>query len=421
MMWRRLLLLACCVLGTAAVQSPAPSPYLLLFAGDGDNKESDFFAVIDVRPGSRTIGNVVSTLPVGQAMTMPHHMEYALPPQGELLFSNAHHVEQTFLIDVSNPLALRIAKTFRPPAPLRYPHDYYRTPTGTRLVGFLRSEGASPDKDEKIMPGNHGGIAEYSADGTLMRTASAAVPGMTKPVRPYAFALLPKLDRLVVTSAPMMEDSSADVVQIYRYSDLKLLTTLDLKPGQANGRVIDGSQRAGFGPRVLPDGSVFLNAYGCAFYRLTDIGAEMPHLATVFALETPEVKDADRIRGSCGIPIVFEHYWLMPVGQLHAVVVLDIADPARPREITRLATPPTFNPHWLARDQSSNRLVLGAELGGEEGMYVLRFDTAAGRLSFDEALKGDGKAGYVSLEHQRWPHGDTGPAWAHAALFLPAQ
>ena len=25
---------------------------------------------------------------------------------------------------------------------------------------------------------------------------------------------------------------------------------------------------------------------------------------------------------------MFEHYWINPVGQLHAVVVLDIADPA---------------------------------------------------------------------------------------------
>jgi hypothetical protein len=33
----------------------------------------------------------------------------------------------------------------------------------------------------------------------------------------------------------------------------------------------------------------------------------------------------------------------------------------------------TFNPQWLARDPRSNRLVLGAELGGEEGFFLLRF------------------------------------------------
>jgi hypothetical protein len=100
---------------------------------------------------------------------MPHHMEYFTPPAGERIFANAHHHEMSLLIDVSNPLAPTIAKTFGPPAPLRFPHDFTRTPTGTRLVGFLRSEGASPDPQEVVSPGNHGGIAEYTADGELLR------------------------------------------------------------------------------------------------------------------------------------------------------------------------------------------------------------------------------------------------------------
>ena len=342
-------------------------------------------------------------------------------PEGELLFMNAHHHEMTMLVDVSDSRAPRVAKTIDPPAPLRYPHDYSRTSRGTRLVGFLRSDGPGPDPAETATPGNHGGIAEYTADGMLLRTASAETASASRPIRPYAFAFLPDLDRLVVTSAPMMEVSWADVVQIYRYSDFTLLQTIDLPPGRlADGRQIEGSQRAGFGPRVLPDGSVFFNAYGCAFYRLSDIGSDSPRLDTVLTLETPEAPPGvGQIRGSCGVPVVFENYWLMPVGQLHAVIVLDIADPATPREVFRLRTPETFNPHWLARDPRSNRLVLGAELGGEEGFYLLRFDARTGRLSFDPAVEGGGQTGYLSLTNQSWPHGPSGPAWGHAALFLP--
>jgi hypothetical protein len=62
--------------------------------------------------------------------------------------------------------------------------------------------------------------------------------------------------------------------------------------------------------------------------------------------------------------------------------------------------------------------VLGAELGGEEGVYVVRFDPATGRASFDETIRADDRAGYISLKNQSWPHGPIGPAWAHAALFL---
>ena len=408
----------CCA--SPPAQAPAESPYLLAFAGDEDMAESDFLAVFDLQRASATLGKVIATMPIGLKASMPHHMEYQMPPGGELLFINAHHHEKNLLVDVSNPRAPRIVKTLDPAAPFRYPHDFYRTPKGTRLVGFLRSEGASPFPGEEASPGNQGGIAEYTADGMLLRTASAASAIAGKPVRPYAFALLPEIDRLVITSASMMESTTADVVQVFRYSDFVLLTTIALPPGKlADGRVIEGSEASGFGPRVLPDGSVFFNAYGCAFYRLSDIAAANPRLDTVMTLDTPPPSRPGGTRGSCGIPIVFGHYWLQPVGRLHAVVVLDITDPAAPREVSRLATPATFNPHWLARDRQSNRLVLGAELGGEEGFFLLRFDAARGVLSFDDALHGDGQQGYLSLKNQPWAHGASGAAWAHAALFLP--
>jgi hypothetical protein len=395
-----------------------PSPYLLVSAGDADEADSDFLAVIDLRAGSSSPGTAISTLPTGMKASMPHHMEYVLPPAGELLFMNAHHHEMSLLVDVSNPRKLRVAKTFTPPAPLRFPHDYSRTHKGTRLVGFLRSEGPSIDPAETATPGNHGGIAEYSADGSFLRQVKAGDAG-GKPVRPYAFALLPEIDRLVVTSAMMMEDVSADVLQIYRYSDLSLLKTIDLPPGTlADGRLVEGSQTAGFGPRVLDDGSVFLNSYGCTFYRLSDIGSAQPRLETFFALDTPPPAKPGSTRGACGIPVVFGHYWINPVGKLHTVVVLDIANPGSPREVFRLKTPDTFNPHWLARDPQSNRLVLGAELGGEDGLFILRFDDQTGQLTFDPAFSGDGQAGYISFKRPTWPHGTSGAAWAHAALFL---
>ncbi len=395
------------------------SPYLLISAGDKDERDSDFLAVVDLRSGSPQLGKVIATTPTGLKASLPHHMEYATPPAGEFLFLNAHHHESSMLVDLSNPRAPRIDRTFSPPPPFRFTHDYSRTPTGTRLVGFLRSEGKSVAPAETVTPGNFGGFAEYGADGVVMRTASAG-NWRSKPVRPYAFALLPEIDRLVVTSAPMMEMVSADVVQIYRYSDFTLLKTIELPAGRlSSGSVVAGSERAGFGPRVLPDRSVFFNSYGCTFYRLSEIGGDQPRLDTFFALDTPPPATPDDIRGACGIPIVFGHYWINPVGKLHAVVVLDIADPAHPREVFRLRTPDTFNPHWLARDPLSSRLVLGAELGGEEGFYLLRFDEATGHLSFDPTFNGEGQVGYVSLATQAWPHGATGPAWGHAALFLP--
>jgi hypothetical protein len=403
--------------GPAAKPAGAsPSPYLFVFASDQDNKSEDFFLVLDLRRGARS-NPVVATIPVGAKESMPHHLEYETPPRGSFLFANSHHSEETYLVDLADPRAPRIAKRLKPPAPFRFTHDFKRLANGNMLVGFLRSEGASPEPGDDTLPGGHGGIAEYTGDGRLLRTASAAAEGLPHPVRPYAFAVLPDQDRLVTTSAGMMEKSSADVIQIWRYSDFKLLHTLTLPPGRkADGSEWPKAASAPFAPRVMPDGSVLVNAYGCGFYRLTDVATDHPKVANVYSIQTPNAKERN---GACSIPVVVGSHWLMPVGRENAVVTLDVSDPSKPRETSRLAFPADFAPHWLARDPRSNRLVLGAELGGEQGMYVLLVDPATGRVRFDPSVGSAKRPGYLDFARQQWPHGATGPAWAHAALFLP--
>src|SRR5687767_5486080 len=171
------LTIVACSSREALVTPSNESPYLLISAADQDTATSDFLAVIDVRSESPDVGKVVGTTMTAMKSSLPHHMEYQLPPAGELLFMNAHHHETTLLVDVSDPIKPRIVKTFTPPPPLRFPHDYSRTTTGTRLVGFLRSEGKSIDTSETATPGNYGGIAEYDATGVLLRTAMAGNAG----------------------------------------------------------------------------------------------------------------------------------------------------------------------------------------------------------------------------------------------------
>lgn len=415
------LVLALC--GCAAPMAATPessSPYLLVFAGDGDGKDEDFLAVVDLRPDSGTTGKVLATTPIGLKQSMPHHMEYALPPRGEALFMNAHHHEQTLLVDASDPFAPKVLRRLSPPPPYRFTHDYWRLPNGNRLVGFLRSEGPSPKPGDTDVPGNHGGIAEYSAAGDLLRTASAAVAGYRDPIRPYAFAPLLDLDRLVTTGAMMMEKESADVVQIWRYSDFKLLHTLEVPPSvAADGTLEPRAAEVPFEPREMSDGSVLFNTYGCGLYRLTAIDSDKPQLAAVHLIDAPAPKEGDT-RGACGVPVVDGRWWVMPVGRGHRVVTFDVSNPASPREVARLDTATDFNPHWSARDPRSDRIVIGAELGGEQGMLLLRLDPATGALRLDERVRSSsGRAGYIDLALEQWPHGRTGPAWGHAALFLP--
>jgi hypothetical protein len=399
---------------------PAPAPYLLVFAGDRDEADEDFFAVIDVRPGSSLAGQVVSTTPIGMRASMPHHMEYELPASGNPVFANAHHHEATLLLDVSDPRAPVIEHTFGPPAPLRFGHDFARLPNGNLLLGFLRSEGPSPKAGDDLLPGGHGGIAEYTSRGELIRAASAAVAGYQEPIRTYAIVPMLEIDRIATTSAPMMEDHVADVIQVWRYSDLSLLHTIPVPPARnPDGSSIEGAHRYPFGPRRMGDGSILMNAYGCGFYRLSGVGTGQPNLTHVYTIQVPDPPRPGDARGACSIPVVVGNHWIMPVGRAQTVVVLDVSDPARPREVSRLDTPAEFNPHWAAKDPASDRIVIGAELGGEQGMFILRFDASSGRLRFDPSIVSPaGVVGYIDLEEQEWPHGPSGPAWAHAALFL---
>jgi len=401
-----------------------PSPYLFVYAGDLDQADADFLAVLDVNPSSKTRGEPLYSVSTGMKNSMPHHMDYTPPPAGEPLFMNAHHHEMSMIVDVSDISTMKIKKVFNPPSPLRFPHDYARTPSGSRLVGFLRSDGKSPDPSETLVPSNHGGIAEYSASGELLRSVSATVDTWDKPVRPYAFAMLPEIDRFVVTSAPMMEESWAEVVQIYRYSDFKLLETLALpSEGLRKGTEKWNAKATGFGIIPLDGGSVFLSTYECSLFHLSEIGTTFPKIKRV---HTIEATSPDNVPHSCGIPVLLDTFWIQPVAKTHNVVVFNIEDPENPEEVFRLETPDDFNPHWLSKDPKSNRLILGAEFGGEVGFYVLRIDEKTGALDFDPDFNGAKSGflfsskikGYISLERDEWPHGNTGDAWGHGALFL---
>jgi hypothetical protein len=412
--------------GTPAVR---PASWLWIWMGDKDGKQDDFLAVVDVRDGSRTYGQVVATQPVGLRNSMPHHFEYELPPAGELLWANAHNAEKLLLSDFSDPEHPRVVRMLSPPPPYRYPHDMTRLDNGHVLVGFLRSEGPSPAPNDPDLPGNPGGIAEYDAHGDLIRTASAAVSGLGLPVRTYAMLPLTDIDRLVTTSAVMMETSSADVVQVWRLSTLELLHTMTLPPAylpdgrlQMGKRGIDtvvgpSGHRLPFEPRRMADGSVLMNAYGCGFYRLTDLAAAHPQVRNVYTIEVP---NRDHLAG-CGIPVVVNHYWLMPVAGLHAVVTLDISNPDKPIESSRLVVPRGFQAHWLAKDPGSNRLVLGQEVDSETSMLMLTVDPSNGRLFLDDRARSpDGSIGIV-FKRDLWPHGASGEATGHAALFVPGR
>ncbi len=81
----------------------------------------------------------------------------------------------------------------------------------------------------------------------------------------------------------MDSEKTADVVQVWRMSDLKLLKTLTVPvvPG-------DSASRYPFEVRTLADGrSVMLNTYYCGFYHITGLDGE-PKIERVMVMSHPK-------------------------------------------------------------------------------------------------------------------------------------
>lgn len=360
--------------------SVTPAKYLFIWAGPHRSDSaagnlhhpaaagSDFLAVLDADPASATYGKVLTSTAVGIAGAMAHHTEFTLPA-GRALFANDHMTGEVFLLDLADPLTPRLAHRIDSVPGFRRPHSFARLPSGNVVASLQFGNGS--------LPGDPGGIAEFDAAGRLLRSASAAdsaFPGAR--IRTYGVEVLPAIDRAVTTSTPMGNERTADVIQIWRLSDFKLLRTM-LVPAVAG----DSIHYYPFEIRALSDGrTALLNTYYC---------------------------------GS---------YWVMPIAYDHRVVSLDLREPSHPIEVSALQTDSTFLPHWAAVDPGSDRIVIVGQDDGEARVLMARLDRTTGRLSWDEGFRDANSARRgVSFDRRVWPHGAVTAAMPHAALFGPAR
>jgi hypothetical protein len=376
----------------------ASSRYLFLWAADADKRESDFLAVVDVDRQSAGYAQVVTTLPVGAVGTMPHHTEYEMPADG-VLWANGFAAGRTFRFDLRDPTRPRLAGWFGDVGPFSHPHSFARLPGGNVLGTFQHRSGEDMTAT--------GGIVEFDSTGGVLRYASAAVPEIDSTVRPYSLAVVPALDRVVTTATDMHLGVRSRAVQIWRLSDLALLHTLLLPPGPRGDENWLTAE-----PRVLADGrTVLVNTFTCGLYRLSGLEGDAPRAEWVYS--TPWTAGRN-----CAVPVVAGRFWLQTSGVEHAVVALDISDPGRPREVSRLTLQPDQVPHWIALEPSGHRLVITGYRQLEQWVLLADFDRATGALQLDTSFKAPGaEQPGLDFGRDRWPHGATGPAVPHGAVF----
>jgi 56kDa selenium binding protein (SBP56) len=378
---------------------PADRQYLYLWTESTDTTQSDFLAVLDVTEDSGRYGSLVTTLPVPGRRNEPHHTEHELAPD-RLLFANGFGSGQSFVFDLTDPARPRIAQQFGDLAGYSHPHSFIRLPNGHVLASFqMRHENGH------MRPG---GLVEMTTSGTVVRSSAAWTPGADTGLRVYSAGVIPSLDRIVSTTTDMAQEFDASrFVQVWRLSDLTLLSTVALPHGPAGN---EGSLTAE--PRLTADGRTMLvSTFNCGLYLMEGLEGDTPSARLVASFP-------QKAGTNCAIPIVAGRFYLLTVPAWSAVVALDISDPAAPREVSRVALGEGDVPHWISISPDQRRVVITGYKDLQHRVMIARFDSATGALSMDERFREQGASGPgFRMDDKTWPHGGSAKGVPHGAVF----
>ena len=391
-------LLSACTPAEKAPEAPASSDYLYLWTASADSTQPDFLAVLDVRPDTGRYGSLVTTLPVPGLRNVPHHTEHELPADRQF-FVNGFASGQSWIFDLSSPAQPRIAHQFGDVEGYMHPHSFLRLPSGNVLATFQMRHGDSGVRT--------GGLVEMTSAGEVIRSSSADYPGADSALRTYSAGIVAPLDRIVTTTTDMDTDAPAREIQVWRLSDLQLLHTFTLPNGPRGDESLYSAE-----PRVLDDGrTVLVSTFACGLYLMEGLDTDTPSGRLVASFPLKEKSD-------CGIPIIAGHYYIVTVTSSHSVVVLDIADPANPVEVSRVTLGPEDIPHWIAIEPNHQRVVITGYGTLEHRVLLADFDPATGQLTLDQRFREEGatEPGF-RMDGKTWPHGSSAAGTAHGAVF----
>jgi hypothetical protein len=392
----------CVVLGLLALiaiapaPAPAPSQYLFVWAEESSDANGghplpasmgrDFMAVFDIAPGSATFGRLVATLPVGTRAQMAHHTNYEMPANG-MLFASDFMAGDAYVFDLHDPANPRLASTLGAAGAYNHPHSFLTLPNGNVLVTYQYKGNGDATA---------GGLAEVTPNGRVIRTSDASDPGADSFIRPYSLAVVPKLNRIVTSSADMEGGGKSHVVQVWRLSDLKLIKSVVLPKPTFYKDVVGVASSE---PRLLADGKTVLVAtFGCGLYRINDLAGTNPSAQFVY----------DFGYRFCAVPVVTGRYWVEATQSGHSLTSLDVSDPAKPVEVGHIVFKGDAQPHWIAVEPGGSRIVVTGSGWMATHAFFATIDPQTGALALEP---------HDIDFNRQWPDGWNGPAIPHGAVF----
>lgn len=346
-----------------------------------------FLAVFDVAEDAAEFGHLVAMLPVGTRAQMAHHTNYEMPAGGRL-FASDYKAGEGYIFDVHDPRKPRLLANFGDAGAYTHPHSFERLANGHTLATYQFN--GAPDQ-------HAGALVELDDQGHVVRTSDAADPEIEPFIRPYSLQVVPKLDRVVTSSADMLPtEESSHVVQVWRLSDLKRLKTVVLpKPPYFK----DVVSRNATEPRLLDDGqTVLVVTSNCGLYRLDGLAGTDPSAQFVY----------DFGYRNCAVPTVVGRYWVQTSMGAHAVTSLDVSDASHPVEAGHLVLRSGALPHWIAHEAKGNRLVITGFGWLTTHVLFASIDRGTGALALDRHQ--------IDFDRQ-WPDGWHGTAMPHGAVF----
>jgi hypothetical protein len=350
---------------------------------------------------------------------MPHHTEYAFPASG-VMAANGWAAGRTFMIDLRNPKSPKVHAEFSSLGKYSFAHSFARMSNG-HLLATMQGAG------QAYAP--PGALVEFDEKGNFIRSSSARNSAIADTATwPYSLAIDAKHDRVITTNTAMsfpkwlrapagswrkgrVDSVSTTQIQIWSLSKLELLSTLSL-PRAAGPKPKFPTNEYPAEPRLLADGSLYVNTFSCGLYHVTGVETASPRATLV---HTFPISD----NMYCGVATVVGNYWVQTSMSMGGLIALDISNPAKPVEVSRLALGAGYlMPHWTSTDEKRSRIVV---TGDDQGyVLIVNVDRATGKLSIDKTFKDErtGAVG-VQLNGRKYPQGTIPKVFVHGTVFGP--
>ena len=360
---------------------------LYVWTRDGDHKESDFIAVLDVDPKSASYGKVIATAPTNSAANEAHHFGYTA--KADRIFGAGMFSNKIFIYDVKGaPRSPKLIKTVDLDATgYSGPHTMYAVPEGV-MIAMLGAVGG----------GGPGALVLLDDDGNFKKAWPVSRPD-GQPGYMYDVGVKPEMNRMITSSwahpghvkaGDHPQHSGKDVV-VWDWKTKKILQVeeLDLAPLEV---------RWMHGPNGL--GGFTNAAFGNSVWYWED-GDKDGKLEFQRVLQLPDNSVPADMRISYDNRYLYVSLWGGGKVQQY-----DISNPKSPTLVSEVAIP---QPNMMRLTPDSRRLYvtnsLLSSLDGQVQFGAWLINVGPQGMSVDERFKPD----FTSFP--------TGPGGAHDMLL----